>query len=96
LNYWFPFFEDKKWLKHFDIDKWIFSYVKSLNTLEKAKTVKNRSIKICWDDNIFIKLALSAVDLFYLMDQLNMYIKDQKLKHLIKMRKTKDYLHLIK
>lgn len=83
----FPFFEDKKWLKHFDIDKWIFSYVKSLNTLEKAKTVKNRSIKICWDDKYIHKtgtlccgfiLSDGSIEYVHKRSKIETFDKDEK------------------
>ena len=46
----FPAFENRDWLKYFDIEKWIYSYSRSINIVEKTREVKNPSIQILWDD----------------------------------------------
>ncbi|MCP4179632.1 MAG: hypothetical protein GY756_17880 [bacterium] len=51
----FPVFEDRGWLKFFDLSKWIYAYRRSINISERTMKMNNKSVHLLWDDNYIYK-----------------------------------------
>ena len=51
----FPLFENRSWLKFFDIEKWIYSYCRSINIVERTKHIKHQPVQILWDETYIYK-----------------------------------------
>jgi hypothetical protein len=47
----FSIFENREWLKQFNIDLWIITYLNSVNNLERAKGIKKRNAVVVWNDD---------------------------------------------